>query len=79
VNGYRHQEGKYTWAEDGSVYKGGWKEGKRNGYGIYTDQFGKQYKEEWDMETRISKDPVQPGEECEVGDMSGTEGDNEFV
>jgi hypothetical protein len=42
MNGKRHGKGKFTWY-NGEIFEGQWRDGKKNGYGVWKSPKGDYY------------------------------------
>ena len=54
----QHGEGEYFWP-DGTKYKGGWVNGKKQGRGVYCFADGEEKEGEWDNDELISGEDNQ--------------------
>ncbi|HPD83477.1 MAG TPA: hypothetical protein PLK85_06650 [Alphaproteobacteria bacterium] len=50
LNGVPHGEGTYIWVDDGTIYKGDFVDGKRDGYGVMEWPDGEKYEGYWKNE-----------------------------
>ena len=63
-----HGKGTYT-QNDGTVYKGDFKDNKKNGYGVYIIKSGEWYGDKYEVENRF----------YEIGSKSGLQEFKDYV